>query len=66
MDDDVLPVDVLAATVRAVHAVGGRVAVHTQQRGRRGRAVAAGVDSVEHGMCLDPDLSRPWPSGARP
>ena len=54
--DDVVPLDVLTATVGAVHAVGGRVAVHTQQAAGGVVAVAAGVDSVEHGMCLDPDL----------
>jgi imidazolonepropionase-like amidohydrolase len=56
VDDDVLPVGVLAAVVAAVHAAGGRVAVHTQHAGGGAAAVAAGVDSVEHGMCLDPDL----------
>jgi imidazolonepropionase-like amidohydrolase len=56
VDDDVLPVGVLAATVEAVHAVGGRVAVHTQHAGGGAAAVAARVDSVEHGMCLDPAL----------
>jgi imidazolonepropionase-like amidohydrolase len=52
--DDVVPADVLARVVAAVHAVGGRVAVHTQQADGGSIAVAAGVDSVEHGMCLDP------------
>lgn len=51
-----VPVDVLTGVVDAVHAVGGRVAVHTQQAGGGAVAVAAGVDSVEHGMCLDPAL----------
>ncbi|MEU4441722.1 amidohydrolase family protein [Actinosynnema sp. NPDC050801] len=51
-----VPLDVLTAVVRAVHAVGGRVAVHTQQAAGGEVAVAAGVDSVEHGMCLDPEL----------
>jgi imidazolonepropionase-like amidohydrolase len=54
--DDVLPVDVLAAVVEAVHAAGGRVAVHTQHAGGGAAAVTAGVDSVEHGMCLDQEL----------
>jgi imidazolonepropionase-like amidohydrolase len=30
--------------------------VHSQQAAGGALAVAAGVDSVEHGMCLDPDL----------
>jgi imidazolonepropionase-like amidohydrolase len=56
VDDDPIPVDVLRATVEAVHAVGGRLAVHSQQAAGGVAAVAAGVDSVEHGMCLDPAL----------
>jgi imidazolonepropionase-like amidohydrolase len=56
VDDEVVPVDVLTAVVEAVHAVGGRVAVHTQQAAGGEVAVAAGVDSVEHGMCMDPGL----------
>lgn len=56
VDDEVIPLDVLTAVVDAVHAVGGRVAVHTQQAAGGAAAVAAGVDSVEHGMCLDPEL----------
>jgi imidazolonepropionase-like amidohydrolase len=45
---------VLAAAVTAVHAAGGRVAVHTT--GPHAPAVAAtGVDSVEHGLGLDGD-----------
>ena len=56
VDDDVVPLDVLTAAVRAVHEVGGRLAVHTQHEAGGARAVAAGVDSVEHGMCLDPGL----------
>lgn len=56
VEDEPVPVDVLSAVVDAVHAVGGRVAVHTQHALGGVAAVAAGVDSVEHGMCLDPDL----------
>jgi imidazolonepropionase-like amidohydrolase len=56
LDDEPVPPDVLAAVVAAVHAVGGRVAVHSQQAAGGAAAVAAGVDSLEHGMCLDPDL----------
>jgi imidazolonepropionase-like amidohydrolase len=55
-EDDHLPVDVLREVVRQVHAVGGRVAVHSQQRAGGRAAVEAGVDSLEHGMCLEPDL----------
>jgi imidazolonepropionase-like amidohydrolase len=36
--------------------VGGRVAVHSQQAAGGAACVAAGVDSLEHGMCLDPSL----------
>jgi imidazolonepropionase-like amidohydrolase len=56
LDDEVVPVDVLTAVVGAVHAAGGRVATHTQHAQGGSTAVAAGVDSVEHGMWLDPDL----------
>lgn len=56
VDGAALPVDVLRAVVAAVHGVGGRVAVHSQQSDGGAAAVDAGVDSVEHGMCLDPDL----------
>jgi imidazolonepropionase-like amidohydrolase len=55
-DDPAIPVDVLSAVVDAVHAVGGRVAMHSQQAMGGAAAVAAGVDTLEHGMCLDPDL----------
>jgi imidazolonepropionase-like amidohydrolase len=56
VDDQPVPVEVLTAVVAAVHAAGGRVAVHTQQAAGAAIAVAAAVDSVEHGMCLDPAL----------
>ena len=39
-----------------MHAAGGRVAVHSQQAAGGANAVAAGVDSLEHGMCLDAEL----------
>ncbi|GAB3903135.1 amidohydrolase family protein [Kibdelosporangium lantanae] len=55
-DDPHVPTDVLKAVVDAVHGVGGRLAVHSQVRDGGAAAVAAGVDSVEHGMCLDPEL----------
>jgi len=54
-DDEPIPAAVLSSVVAAVHAVGGRVAVHTQQAAGAA-AVAARVDSIEHGMCLDPAL----------
>lgn len=54
--DGAVPVDVLTEVVRQVHAAGGRVAVHAQQAEGGATAVAAGVDSLEHGMCLDPAL----------
>jgi imidazolonepropionase-like amidohydrolase len=54
--DPVLPADVLRATVEAVHAAGGRVAIHSQQADGGAGAVAAGVDSLEHGMWLDEAL----------
>jgi imidazolonepropionase-like amidohydrolase len=56
LGDQVLPVEVLREVVAAVHAVGGRVAVHTQQAEGGRAAVEARVDSIEHGMCLDPAL----------
>jgi imidazolonepropionase-like amidohydrolase len=55
-DDPAIPLDVLRAVVDAVHAVGGRVAMHSQQAAGGVAAVQAGVDTLEHGMCLDPDL----------
>lgn len=54
--DDVLAVDVLREVVTRVHAAGGRIAVHSQHPGGGLVAVEAGVDSLEHGMGLDPAL----------
>jgi imidazolonepropionase-like amidohydrolase len=54
--DDPIPADVLTAVTEAVHAAGGRVAVHAQHPGGCEAAVAAKVDTLEHGMCLDPRL----------
>ncbi len=51
-----VPLDVLTGVVEAVHAVGGRVAVHCQSAEGSRNAVLAGADSLEHGMFLDPDL----------
>ena len=56
LGDDPLPADVLHRTVAAVHAVGGRIAVHSQHAAGGAAAVGAQVDSLEHGMCLDPGL----------
>lgn len=55
-DGAAVPDEVLAAVSEAVHAAGGRVAVHSQQAEGGAAAVAAGVDSLEHGMGLDPGL----------
>jgi imidazolonepropionase-like amidohydrolase len=54
--DAPLPASVLREVVAAVHAVGGRVAVHSQHAAGGAAAVEAAVDSLEHGMCLDPGL----------
>jgi imidazolonepropionase-like amidohydrolase len=56
VDNEPIPADVLAAVVEAVHAAGGRVAVHSQHAAGSAAAVAAQVDSLEHGMGLDPAL----------
>ncbi|MEV7087117.1 amidohydrolase family protein [Streptomyces sp. NPDC093085] len=55
-DEPAVPLELLTATVRAVHAAGGRVAVHCQTAEGSRNAVLAGADSLEHGMHLDPDL----------
>jgi imidazolonepropionase-like amidohydrolase len=55
-DEPPVPLDVLKAAVSAVHAVGGKVAVHCQTAAGCANTVAAGADSLEHGMHLDPDL----------
>ncbi|MCR6485687.1 amidohydrolase family protein [Amycolatopsis sp. OK19-0408] len=54
--DPALSADVLTGIVREAHAAGARVAVHSQHAEGGAAAVAAGVDSLEHGMGLDPDL----------
>lgn len=51
-----IPADVLTAATAAVHAAGGRIAVHAQHPQGCAAAVEAGVDSLEHGMGLDWDL----------
>ena len=55
-DEPPVPLDVLCAAVSAVHAAGGKVAVHSQTAPGCANAVAAGADSLEHGMHLDPAL----------
>ncbi|MFE9771750.1 amidohydrolase family protein [Streptomyces sp. NPDC005931] len=55
-DEPALSVEVLTGVVRAVHAAGGRVAAHCQTAEGSRNAVLAGVDSLEHGMHLDPGL----------
>jgi imidazolonepropionase-like amidohydrolase len=55
-DDPPVPLDLLRLVVAEVHAAGGRVAVHCQTEQGCRNAVLAGVDSLEHGMHLDPAL----------
>ena len=55
-DDPPVPLSVLTAVVDAVHAIGGRVAVHCQTADGCRNAVLAGADSLEHGMHLDHSL----------
>jgi imidazolonepropionase-like amidohydrolase len=47
--------DQFAVAVAAAHAGGARVAVHTMGRNTPSNAVAAGVDSIEHGLFLTRD-----------
>ncbi|MBB2941151.1 imidazolonepropionase-like amidohydrolase [Actinoplanes lutulentus] len=54
--DPIVPVDVLREAVAQVHAAGGRLAVHSTHTAGCLVAVEAGVDSLEHGMGLDPEL----------
>ena len=51
-----VPPDVLQEIVRRVHAIGGRVAVHSQHEDGCSAAILAGADSLEHGMHLRLDL----------
>ena len=55
-DEPPVPLTVLREVTTAVHAIGGKVSVHAQTRAGCANAVAAGVDSLEHGMHLDPGL----------
>ncbi len=52
-DDEPVPQAVMTAIAEAVHASGGRVAVHTQHAAGSRAAVQAGVDSLEHGVRLE-------------
>lgn len=49
------PRDVLTTLVREAHAAGARVMAHSTGLGAAD-LVAAGVDAIEHGMALTPDL----------
>ena len=51
-----VPLDLLTEAVAAVHAIGGKVAVHCMTAEGCRNAVLAGADSLEHGMHLDPGL----------
>jgi imidazolonepropionase-like amidohydrolase len=51
------PIELLAAIADAVHAEGGRLAVHVMGRIVR-EVVAAGADSIEHGNWADADTVR--------
>ncbi|MEE1750106.1 MULTISPECIES: amidohydrolase family protein [unclassified Streptomyces] len=55
-DEPALPLPLLTSVVAAVHAAGGKVAVHCQTAEGSRNAVLAGADSLEHGMHLDPAL----------
>ncbi len=55
-DDPALSQDLLLRVVAAVHAVGGRLAVHAQTAVGAAAAARARVDSIEHGQGLDPGL----------
>jgi imidazolonepropionase-like amidohydrolase len=55
-DDPPVPLAILRDVTSAVHAIGGKVSVHAQTAAGCAHAVAAGVDSLEHGMHLDAGL----------
>ncbi len=55
-DQPPVPLGVLRAAAEAVHAAGGKMSVHAQTAAGCAHAVAAGADSLEHGMHLDPAL----------
>jgi imidazolonepropionase-like amidohydrolase len=51
-----IPAEVLSEIVRRVHAVGARIAVHTQHADGAEAAVLAGADTIEHGMHMRTEL----------
>jgi hypothetical protein len=53
---DPVPAATIAEVARRVRGLGGRIAVHCQDPDSCRAAVAAGVDSTEHGQHLDPSL----------
>jgi imidazolonepropionase-like amidohydrolase len=55
-DEPAVPLELLRTVTDAVHAIGGKVAVHGTTTEGSSNAVLAGVDSLEHGMHLDPAL----------
>jgi imidazolonepropionase-like amidohydrolase len=55
-DGPPVPLAILRDVTSGVHAIGGKVSVHGQTAAGCAHAVAAGVDSLEHGMHLDPGL----------
>ncbi|WP_335937834.1 amidohydrolase family protein [Streptomyces sp. PTD5-9] len=55
-DEPAVPLPLLTSVAEAVHAAGGKVAVHCQTAEGTRNAVLAGADSLEHGMHLDPAL----------
>ena len=50
-----LELGALRAAVEAVHAVGGRLAIHAMTAGAIEMAIEAGVDSIEHATELAPE-----------
>lgn len=55
-DEPTVPPEVLAEVVRRVHEAGGQVAVHSTHGDSGAAAVAAGADSLEHGVHLATEL----------
>lgn len=56
LDGPTLSLSCLQEVTRQVHAIGGRVAVHALRADSCRVAVEAQVDSIEHGLHLDPQL----------
>jgi hypothetical protein len=65
-DEPAVPLELLRAVTEAVHAIGGKVAVHGQTAEGSRNAILAGADSLEHGMHLDPALLEVGPFSRRP